>query len=112
MVGPHDFGMDCSALESVAKTLGYAEIIDTPACILGAGLETVGPPGINACGIGIKIAEGIDKTSCQKSGKAVSFLVGKTGIFAVGLGIFQVNLLVSYIEISAEDHRLILLQLL
>ena len=58
MVGAENVGVDYDILNLWLQTLGGDEIVDTPACILLTGLETVRPPGIRHL-LRIKRAEGV-----------------------------------------------------
>ena len=41
VVGSEDFGMDLCICESAAKVIAYYEVVNTPACVLLTGLESV-----------------------------------------------------------------------
>ena len=73
-------------------------------------MEAVGPPGIGSLKIGVKIPEGIDKAVVQKLRKFCPLFIGKSGVFAVGLRILQVDLPVRHIQVPAENDRLFLFQ--
>ena len=55
-------GMDSCSGETGIQPSGSDEIIDPPSGVFLAGFKAVGPPGINALGIRIKVTEGIRKT--------------------------------------------------
>ena len=57
------------------------------------------------------MAEGVGKTGIQQLGKLFPFLVGKACAAPVGTGIFQVDLLVRNVHITADDHRFFGVQL-
>ena len=88
--------MDFRVLQLVLQTLGNAEIVDAPPCIFGSGAEAVGPPGVDSLLIRIKIPEGVNKARSQKVREFSSLLVGKSGVFSVGVGVILVNLLVGF----------------
>lgn len=58
----YKIGMDSCSGETGIEPPGSDEIIDPPSGVFLAGFKAVGPPGINALGIRIKITEGIRKT--------------------------------------------------
>ena len=111
MVRTKDFRMDLGISNLWTQPLTGDEIVDAPAGILLTGLETVGPPRIGDL-LGIKGAEGIDKSTGQQVGELLALLIGEAGIHTVGLGILQVNLLMSYIQVATQDDGLLLIQLL
>ena len=76
------------------------EIVDTPAGVLLSCTETVGPPGVNALFIRIKIAECINKATLKGSGKAGSLFIRKACIFAVGLRVLEIDLLMCHIKVA------------
>lgn len=106
------FRKDICIVYPVLKALRDAEIVDSPAGILFSGLEHVGPPGICVGLVGINGSESIHKTIVKQLGKLLPFLVGKTRICPVCFRILQIDLPVGHIEVPAQDHRLLLLQLL
>lgn len=57
MIGSHDLSVDLRILKLFFQGRGNKEIVDTPAGVLLSCTETIGPPGINAFFIRIKIAE-------------------------------------------------------
>lgn len=68
------------------------------------------PPTVRAGFVRIEIAEGVDKARRQQLGKFAAFLVGKTGVHAVGFGVFQVNLLVGHVKVATDHHGFFLIQ--
>ena len=58
------------------------------------------------------MAEGIHKTCIQELLETFALLVGETGIFAVGLRVFEVDFAVCHIEVAAEHNGLACFQLL
>ena len=52
------------------------------------------------------MAEGVGKAAFKEKRKFSPFLVRKAGIPAVGLWVFEVNLVVGNIEVTAEDDGL------
>ena len=53
------------------------------------------------------MAEGVDEPGIEMLGHLCTFLVGETCVHAVGLGILDVNLLVSNVHIAAHDDGLL-----
>ena len=53
------------------------------------------------------MAEGVDETGIEMLSHLRTFLVGETGVHAVGLGILNVNLLVCHVHIAAHDDGLL-----
>ena len=102
--------MDLRILKLFFQGRGNKEIVDTPAGVLLSCTETVGPPGVNALFIRVKIAECINKATLKSSGKAGSLFIRKACIFAVGIRVLEIDLLMCHIKIATADHRFLLLQ--
>ena len=88
------------------EIVGGYKIIDPPANISGPCTRPVGPPGIGTRFFGVKVAKTIKKAFGKEVGYALALLIGKAGVFAVGLGVGKVDLLVGNIEIATENDRL------
>ena len=111
MVGAENIRVDFCAFESVFKAFGSHKVVDTPTCVLCSCLKTITPPGVRSLQIGIEMAEAVDKTRAQQLGKLSALLIGEAGVAAVAFGIFDVDLLMSHVEVAAIDHRLLCIQL-
>ena len=57
------------------------------------------------------MAESIGKSGIEQRCEFFAFFVGKARIATVGLGIFQVDFLVSHIEVAAHYHRFLGIEL-
>ena len=60
---------------------------------------------------GYRCAEGIGKAAGEQLGHLGPLLVGEARVHAVGLGVFQVDLLMGHVQVAAVDHRLLAVQL-
>ena len=105
MVGPCPFGMNSGLADGGGEIIGGDKIIDPPPNIAGTGTPAVGPPGIGTGGVGMEVAKGIEKALGEEVGHTLALLIGKAGIFAVGLGVGQVDLLMGNIEVATINHR-------
>ena len=111
MVGTHDLVIDGSSRDLVSHPVGCQEIVDAPAGIILPCLEPVAPPGVGSRHIRVQMPEGIRKAGIQELAEALPFLVGEAGAATVGGRIFQVDLIVCYIQITADDDRFLAVQL-
>ena len=59
MVAAGDLRPDVGVFHTGQQTLGHDEVVDTPSGVLLSGVKAVGPPGVDALGIRIKMAERI-----------------------------------------------------
>ncbi len=92
MVGAEYLVVDGGTEELGLQTVGDEEIVDAPPCVLLAGLETVGPPGVDVLPVGIEVTERIGEARRQQFAELAALLVRESGVAAVGLGILQVDL--------------------
>lgn len=53
MVRAHDLGINVGHLHLFTQRFAHQKVIDAPPCVIGAGMETVAPPGISAFGCGV-----------------------------------------------------------
>ena len=79
MIAAEDIIVDFGGDDFIAESVGNDKIIYAPACVFGAGLEHVAPPGV-FYGVGIHIAEGIRKSAFKKLRHFPSFLIGEARI--------------------------------
>lgn len=112
MIRSIHFRQNLSSLQPILQGFRCKEIVDSPSRILGPCLEAIGPPGIDFRPIRIKIPEGINKAHLLEVIHTGPLLIREARIFPVRLGIFQIDFLMGYIQVSAENHRLFLFQLL
>ena len=58
------------------------------------------------------MAEGVGETGAEQRSEFGTFFIGETGVTAVGLRVFQVDFLMSHVEVAAKNHRLFGIELL
>ena len=54
-------------------------------------MEPVGPPGIGTFKLRIEVTETVNQTGRENDIKFSTFFIGKTGMSAIGLRIFQID---------------------
>lgn len=59
MVASKNFRVDFCAGHLVLYAVGNEEIVDPPACVLFAGMESVRPPAVDSGGFGVEVAEAV-----------------------------------------------------
>ena len=107
------------ALSQAIQVLGGADLIcdalrddkvvDAPARILFAGMETVAPPAVLDL-FRVEQAEAVGEPCRQQLGHLGALLIGKARAHPVGLGVLDVDLGVRHVQVAAEDHRLFRVQ--
>ena len=87
-------------------TFGHDEVVDTPSGVLLACTESVRPPRVGGV-VGMQRTERIDESVGKELCHLLAFLVGESGVLAVGLGILQVYFLVCYVQVTAQNDWLL-----
>ena len=104
MVGPLPFGKNVRIPHGSCEVIGDDKIIESPPDVPSPGTRTVRPPGIGPFLIRVKVTEGIKEPFRQKIGKTLAFLIRKTRILTVGLWVGQIDLAMSDVQVTAQDH--------
>ena len=65
VVAAHHMRKDFSAGDGGFQTAGYEKIVDTPACVILAGVEHIRPPAIDAGDISVHKPETVGKAAIQ-----------------------------------------------
>ena len=112
MVAAVHVGEDGGPGDAVPQPVGHQEIVDAPPGVVLPGVEAVAPPGIGPRSVRVQPAEGVGKPGGEQLGHLGALLVGEAGVAPVGLGVFQVDLLVGHIHVPADHHRLSAVQTL
>ena len=103
MIGSQNIGVNGCRGDFLRQTVGNQEIVDAPASVVLPGVKAVAPPAVDTGGIGILETEGVCKARFQKLAEAIPFLVREAGIAPVAGRIFQIDLLVCHIQVSADN---------
>jgi len=111
VVAAEDVGVDAGCYEVVFDALGAEPVVDTPAGVLFAGMEAVGPPGVDVGLEWMEMTECVDETGRKEFGEFLSLFIGEPGIHVVGLGVLQVYFLMSYVHISTDEDGFLLVEL-
>ena len=110
MVAAKNVGVDAGRLELGHKACGAEPIVYAPAGILFAGMETVGPPGVDVALCGEEVAEGVGEPLVEQYGELGALLVGEARIVAIAFGVLDVYLFVGYVHVAAGQHGLRLVE--
>lgn len=102
VVAPHRLITDLTVTQAWQEGGGQQEIIQPPAHVLGAGVHHVGPERVGVGLLRVELAEAVSKTSSQQLAEAFPLLWGEACVLLVALGVLQVNLLVGYVEVTAQ----------
>ena len=102
MVGAHEFIVNSYIYDVVSHVVRNYKIIYSPSDIFIACIEPLIPPGIDFF-IGILFPIDIDESRTEQLGEPVPFDLQESGGLSVGFRIFQVDLVMSHIEVSGND---------
>ena len=70
----------------------------------------VAPPGVGPLEVGVEVAEGVREAGGEQLRHLAALLVGEAGVEVVGLGVFEVYLLVRDVHVPADDDGLLAVQ--
>ena len=73
-------------------------------------MKAIRPPRIDVSHIRVQIAERIDKPRFQQPGELLTLFDGIAGVAFIRFRVFQVDRLMGYVQISADDDAFVLRQ--
>jgi hypothetical protein len=111
MIGSKDIAADESSFQSRTQRRREKKVVDAPADIPGADASHRAPPSVMSAAF-LEFAESIDESGFHERVEASAFFGCEAVIAHVRLGIGEVELGVRHIEITAEDDRLLAIELL
>jgi hypothetical protein len=111
MIGAHHVWSNKRRVYSTTKAARNEMIVDAPTRIPRPRSKKVGPPGIRFCLIRIDMTECVDKPRVYKCLESCALFICKAVSPSILGGIFEVDFLVSHVEISTENHGLSLLEI-
>ena len=106
MVAAHNIVVNNAVLQLIFQPLRQDKIVNPPSRVVLSRPKAIRPPAVGPGFVRIEIAEAVNKAAAQKLSHFRPLFIGKAGIFPVGFGIFQINLLMGNIQIAADDDRL------
>ena len=109
VIRPQDFGSNKGILQVRSQSCGKEEVVDTPAHIPTSGARHRAPPGIVSAAF-FELAEGVYKSRFEEGTKTFAFFDRETMVTDVCFRVRQVDFRVCHVEVTAEDHRFLLLQ--
>ena len=98
--------MDGGFEDAVLQAVRYQEVVDSPAGIVLPCVEHIAPPGVGTGLIRVQVAEGIGESIVQQTAESGSLLIREAGITTVGGWVLQVDFLMGYVQIAADNHWL------
>lgn len=111
MVTAHRLVADLAVAQACHQTRGHQKVIKPPADVLLASAHHVGPEGVGVLLLGVELAEAVAEARLQQLAEALPLIWGEAGVLLVPLGVLQVNLLVRHVEVSAQHHGLLHVEL-
>ena len=113
VVGSVDIGADRAGFEVGGEAFGGQPVVEPPSDVFFSrgSASAHGPPSVFA-GAFVKMAEDIDQAGAEMLAEAGALFIAEPCVFAVGLGIGEVNFLVGAVEIAANEHGSLFFELL
>ncbi len=81
------------------------EVVNAPAAVEFSGAASIGPPGIGALNVAVMFSNQVVPARLQQFSEPFSFVWHESRSAFVGLGVEDVLLGVSYINVPTEDKR-------
>src|ERR1041385_6985968 len=111
MIAAFHFGPDERPLEPRTQRRAHEKIVNAPSDVPRAQAGHLTPPRVMPAVL-FKLAEGVEEARVYKRREAGALLGREAVVVNVGRGIRQVNFLVCYVQVAAEDDRLFSFELL
>lgn len=111
MVAPLHLVTDLAVAEARQQTAGQHKVVEPPAHVFVAGVHHVGPEGVGVGLLGVQLTEAVHEAGLQQLAEALALLGGEAGVLLVSFGVLQIDLLVGDVQVSAQHHRLLDVQL-
>lgn len=111
MVASHRLVTDLAVAQARQQGGRQQEVIEPPAHVLAAGVHHVGPEGVGVGLLGVELSEAVAEAGFQQLAEALALLRGEAGVLLVALGVLQVDLLVSHVEVAAQHQGFLHVQL-
>ena len=89
------------------EAVAHEPIVDAPASVFLTRLEAVAPPRIDVAHIRIAGAPCVGEARREELGEFAAFFVGKAGIHPVGLGVLEVDFLMSHVHVTTYQYGLL-----
>jgi len=106
MIRPLHIGQNLRLPYAGNQAFTYDKVIQPPPYVSLPRIAHVAPPTVGILPVRIQAAEGIHKAAGQQPGHLGALLVGKAGAQTVGACVFDVDFLMGYVQVAAQDHRL------
>ena len=111
VVASHRLVADLAVAQAWQQGRRQQKVIEPPAHVLGAGVHHVGPEAVGVGLLRVELAEAVGETGLQQLAEALALFGGEAGALLVALGVLQVDLLVCHVEVAAQHHRLLHVEL-
>lgn len=110
MIRPHDIGMNSGIRDTRCKLTRVEEIINSPTRVICTGIPEWRPPGIRSFETRISLAKNIYQSHFEEFFETMAFLECESVFPFILFPVFQIDGLVSDIQISAKYNRFMSLE--
>ena len=102
---------DLAVAKAGQQAAGQHKVVEPPAHVFVASVHHVGPEGVGVALLGVELAEAVHEPGLQQLAEALALLGSETRVLLVSFGILQIDLLVGDVQVAAQHHRLLDVQL-
>lgn len=110
MIAAHHFASDFIIDDLIHKVVRHDIVVQPPSDIAGSGISHVGPKCVGTFFVRIKFPETVDETFSQEIGETLTFFIREASILPVRFGVFEINFVMSDIQIACENDAFLLFQ--
>lgn len=110
VVTSHGFSPDLAVTEPRQQSGRQHEIIQPPSYVLPPGVHHVGPESVGVLLLRVQLAETVDETGLQQLSEALPLFWCEAGVLLVPFGVLEVDLLVSDVEVAAENQTFLFVE--
>lgn len=107
MVATHRLVADLAVAQARHQTRGQNKVIKPPTDVLLASAHHVGPEGVGVLLLRVELAEAVGEARLEQLAEALPLIGSEASVLLVSFGVLQVDLLVRDVEVTAQHHGLL-----
>lgn len=111
VVTPHGCVTNLAVTQAWEQSSRENKVVQTPAHVLATCVHHVRPEGVGIGLLWIQLTEAIGEASSQELTETLALFRSEACVLTVAFGVFQVDLLVGYVEVTAQNQGLMTVQI-
>lgn len=102
---------DLAVAKAGQQTAGQHKVVEPPSHVFVTSVHHIGPEGVGVGLLGVELTEAVHETGLQQLAETLALLGSEACVLLVSFGILQIDLLVGDVQVAAQHHRLLDVQL-